>query len=219
MRGTARAARPFLYAVWSEATKLPALPATRRVLAAATLLAVVLRVRQPAEAGAPDNGGYVLLQVLAAALGALSVTSEYASGMMRLSLVAVPGRGRLLGAKAVVCAAAGFLVGAVSGPAGGLYLALAGLAGVATGFLVRTAAASWALLAGAAAGDSLLVRLLPDRTARAAARYSPTAAGDRLLGGRHVPHALSPWAGAGILATVAAVALVSAFIVALHREH
>ncbi|MCP2343582.1 ABC transporter permease [Actinomadura rupiterrae] len=196
------------------------MPATRRVLVVAALLAVVLRVRQPdAAGGAPDVGGYVLVQVLAAALGALSVTSEYATGMIRLSLVAVPRRGRVLAAKAVVCSAASFLIGALSGPAGGLYLALAGVTGVATGFLVRSATAAWALLVGAAVGDSLLVRLLPDGPARVAERYSPTAAGDRLLGGRHVQHVPSPWAGAGLLAAVALIALASALVVSRHREH
>ncbi|RMI34642.1 hypothetical protein EBO15_40595 [Actinomadura harenae] len=211
--------RPFLRAVWSEGTKLPSLPATRRVLLAAALLAAVLRVRQPAGAIAPDVGGYVLLQVLTAAAGALSVTSEYATGMMRLSMVAVPRRGLLLAAKAVVCAAACFAIGAVSGPAGGLYLALAGLAGVATGFLARSATAAWVLLVGAAVGDALLVRLLPDRPARAASRFSPTAAGDRFLDGRHAQSMPSPWAGAGLLAAVAVIALVSAFVVSHHREH
>ncbi|MFC9293885.1 hypothetical protein ACFTWH_08970 [Streptomyces sp. NPDC057011] len=50
-------------------------------------------------------------QFCLAALGALAITSEHATGMFRTSSVAVPDRRRLFTAKAVVVAALGFLAG------------------------------------------------------------------------------------------------------------
>ncbi|KAB2345665.1 ABC transporter permease [Actinomadura rudentiformis] len=50
-------------------------------------------------------------QFCLAALGALVITSEYATGMIRTSLAAVPGRRRLLAAKAAVVASVAFVTG------------------------------------------------------------------------------------------------------------
>ncbi|MDU0349559.1 ABC transporter permease, partial [Actinomyces sp. MRS3W] len=53
-------------------------------------------------------------QIVVAVLGALIITGEYSSGQIRSSLAAVPHRGRLLAAKALVVGVLGFLIGAVS---------------------------------------------------------------------------------------------------------
>lgn len=60
--------------------------------------------------GASVLGGAVLAQVLAAALGALLVTGEYRSGLMRTTLLACPRPLTLLAAKSVVAAAVTFVV-------------------------------------------------------------------------------------------------------------
>ncbi|MGI5447004.1 ABC transporter permease [Streptomyces sp. CA-243310] len=57
--------------------------------------------------------GYWPLMVVATALGALTVVSEYASGLIRTTTVAVPARGAVVAAKAVVTAALWSAVGAV----------------------------------------------------------------------------------------------------------
>lgn len=54
-------------------------------------------------------------QICVAVLGVLAVTSEYATGSIRGSLVAVPRRASVLAAKAVVVGCAGLLTGALSG--------------------------------------------------------------------------------------------------------
>jgi ABC-2 type transport system permease protein len=46
-----------------------------------------------------------------AVLGVLFISSEYSSGMIRTSLIAVPKRGRVLAAKSLVCAGVTFVVG------------------------------------------------------------------------------------------------------------
>lgn len=105
----------------SEWLKLRSVRSTRYALGAAALM-VVLGVawtyyvgtiwegRDPAaravfRAAAPEEGFLPLLQISLAVLGVLAITSEYATGMIRTSLAAVPGRGRLLLAKAGVVAA------------------------------------------------------------------------------------------------------------------
>lgn len=54
-------------------------------------------------------------QICVAVLGVLAVTSEYATGSIRASLVATPRRGKVLAAKAVVVGCAGLAVGVASG--------------------------------------------------------------------------------------------------------
>ncbi|PHP53625.1 ABC transporter permease subunit [Actinomyces ruminis] len=53
-------------------------------------------------------------QIVVAVLGALVITGEYSSGQIRSSLAAVPHRGRLLVAKALVVGVLSFLIGSVS---------------------------------------------------------------------------------------------------------
>lgn len=53
-------------------------------------------------------------QIVVAVLGALIITGEYSSGQIRSSLAAVPRRGRLLAAKAVVVSAHTFVLGTAS---------------------------------------------------------------------------------------------------------
>ena len=56
----------------------------------------------------------MIAQIAAVVLGALVVTTEYGTGMIRSTFAAVPSRGRVLAAKAVVVAAVLFVVGTVT---------------------------------------------------------------------------------------------------------
>lgn len=58
--------------------------------------------------------GLTFGQIVVAVLGALIITGEYSSGQIRSSLAAVPKRGQLLVAKAVVLAIVSFLLGSLS---------------------------------------------------------------------------------------------------------
>lgn len=58
--------------------------------------------------------GAVFGQIAVAVLGALFATGEYSSGQIRSSLAAVPRRGRLLTAKAIIVALHAFALGALS---------------------------------------------------------------------------------------------------------
>ncbi len=58
--------------------------------------------------------GLILGQLIIAVLGALTITSEYATGMIRTSLAVQPRRGTLLAAKAVVFAVVSLITGLVA---------------------------------------------------------------------------------------------------------
>ncbi|MEU5943290.1 hypothetical protein ABZ807_29945 [Micromonospora sp. NPDC047548] len=58
--------------------------------------------------------GYWTLTLVAVSMGAIAVVSEYGSGLIRTTIVAVPARGAVVLAKAVVVAAVWAVVGAVS---------------------------------------------------------------------------------------------------------
>lgn len=66
---------------------------------------------RPVRAAAPEGAFLQLLQISLAVLGVLAVTSEYATGMIRSTLMAVPDRRRMLAAKAGVVALVTFLSG------------------------------------------------------------------------------------------------------------
>ncbi|MGV9779407.1 ABC transporter permease [Streptosporangium sp. NPDC003464] len=65
-------------------------------------------------AAEPERLVLLPVQICAAVLGVLTITSEYATGMIRTSLVAVPWRGVVLTAKAVVVAAVALVAGQAS---------------------------------------------------------------------------------------------------------
>ena len=58
--------------------------------------------------------GMAIAQLAIAVLGVLCISSEYSSGMIRTSLIAVPKRGRVLAAKSLVFAGVTFVVGEVT---------------------------------------------------------------------------------------------------------
>ncbi|MEU4539206.1 hypothetical protein AB0G15_30560 [Streptosporangium sp. NPDC023825] len=191
--------------------------------------------------------GLMLAQLLVSAVGVLTVTSEYASGMMRTSATAVPRRGRLLAGKVAVVAmillpsgplialgsflisqtmlaAQGAPSAALTDPGvpgaiagAGLYMTLIGLYGVAMGFLLRRTAGAIAL------GSFLLMlpamaSLFPDWLARWVLTYWPTAAGMRLFTLNPVIDGLSAPAGFTVLATTVLALLLAALVLFRSRD-
>ncbi|MEV4175314.1 ABC transporter permease subunit [Nonomuraea sp. NPDC049709] len=104
----------------SEWLKLRSVRATHHAIGIAALM-VVLGViwtfyvssladeRGTLRAAAPEEGFLPLVQISLAVLGVLAITSEYATGMIRTSLVAVPKRSTLLLAKAGIVGLATFV--------------------------------------------------------------------------------------------------------------
>ena len=118
---------PFSATLASEWTKLTTLRSTRIVFALSVVLAVGVTVLASILVGrswdswsAADQAdfdpalfplvGGIFAGLLLPTLGVTAVTSEYSTGMIRLTLTATPRRGRVLLAKAAVVAALTLLV-------------------------------------------------------------------------------------------------------------
>jgi hypothetical protein len=190
--------------------------------------------------------GIVLAQLFVGALGVMTVTGEYASGLIRGTFVATPQRAQVLAMKALVfvvvvwacCTAmsfAAFFLGqGVLSPAkhvgigdpgvltavfgGGLYLTLVGLLGLFIGVLVRRTPAALAALFGLLAVLPIVFIQVPGTISKNLGEYMPDA-------GEQVSHllqggayTLGPWQGFGVLAAYVAVAAVAAFALIRRRD-
>jgi ABC-2 type transport system permease protein len=179
--------------------------------------------------------GILYGQVALIALGVLAVTGEYATGMIKLSLLAVPRRGVFLAAKATALAVVATAVAAPTTVAGylttqlalGKYGASIGSAGVpralaggvaylvliclfSAGFaaITRSTVTPLAILIPLVLIGSHLLTLLG--ATKALARYFPDQAGDQMLTVRATAGGLSPLAGLAVLMAWAAAALLAA---------
>ncbi|HEY9327767.1 MAG TPA: ABC transporter permease [Streptomyces sp.] len=192
--------------------------------------------------------GYILAQVTIALLGGMVITAEYGSRTVVSTLSAVPHRGRVLAAKAVVLASialvagwattfSGFVVGraalkgagaphlALSDPqavrailGGGLFLALAGLMGLAAGTLIRSTTSTVTTLFATLLIVPAFGPALPAPLSDWTARYWPPSAGAQIMTGYQDPALLTPWAGLAVMAGSVAVLLAAAFLTFRKRD-
>ena len=154
--------------------------------------------------------GLQLSQLALGVLGALVVTNEYTTGVIRATLAAVPQRRTVLAAKAVVFSAVVFVVGEVAsfvaffvGQAilsskhlethlgapgvlravigGGLYLTVLGLLALGLGFLVRHTAGAIATLFGLLLVLPGIVAALPQSWQDTIERWLPVNAGQAIF--------------------------------------
>ncbi|MEV6601109.1 ABC transporter permease subunit [Actinoplanes sp. NPDC051346] len=238
-----------LRVIRSEWTKLRSLLSTIWCLAATAALVVgvgsaysSLRVaRPPADPSTFDStsvslAGVQLAQLAIGVLGVLFVTGEYATGSIRVSLAAVPGRLPMLWGKAItfglttaVVAVPTVLVAFLAGQSilaaenldtglgepgvsravlgSALFLTAVGLLGLGLGALLRNTAAGVSALFGLLFAPQLLLGLLPESMSDAVYRYLPTPAGTAVSGVHQDPFTLGPWAGFGLFCLYTAIVL------------
>src|SRR5690349_6947986 len=241
----------------SEWTKLRTQPGALWSLLSAVILVVafgilysLLRVARPPHGAAvatfdPTSislAGVQLAQIAAGVLGVLLITSEYATGLVRTTLAAVPRRLPTLWGKAAVvtgavvavsvpAAVAVFLAGqailgrqhlsvsfgdpgvarAVLGST--LYLAVAGLLGLALGALLRSTAGGIATLFGLLFAVPILVGFLPGSLADEIGKYLPGTAGLAVTTVHPDPAtSLGPWTGFGVFCAYALLLLGAAAV-------
>jgi len=180
--------------------------------------------------------GVQLAQIAVGVLGVLLITSEYATGLIRTTMAAVPRRLPVLWGKAALVVAAiaavslpaafaAFLAGqsirsrdhlavALSQPGvvravigSALYLAVIGLVGLGLGGLVRNAAGGIAALFGMLYGMPLAAGFLSGHWAVEVGRYLPATAGQAVTVVQPDPTLLQPWTGFGVLCLFAAASL------------
>ncbi|MCW2756107.1 MAG: transporter permease [Marmoricola sp.] len=181
--------------------------------------------------------GVVLAQLAVGVLGVLLISGEYATGMVRSTLAAVPTRLPVLWAKTALYAVtiavlmfaaslAAFLVGqhflqthgttlgaahaweSIFGIAG--YLTAIGVLAVALGFIIRSTAGGIATLFGVLLVLPGLGSLLPTSWQDHTIPYLPSQAGEAIYAANPDPSLLSPGHGVLVLVIWMAVALAGA---------
>jgi ABC-type transport system involved in multi-copper enzyme maturation permease subunit len=168
-----------------------------------------------------------LAEIPLCVLGVLIITSEYSTGMIRASMLAVPRRTPMLAAKAAVFAALALVVGELIGFASyliaqriiggrlpeslgdlstlravagvGLYLAVLGLFSLAAGALIRHTGAAITAVVGFLIVVGQLAGLIPGSAGKHIQAYLPAPAG-LLITHAHQESGdlLSPWQGFGV---------------------
>lgn len=205
------------------------------------------RERASFEPGITSLRGYFLAQLAVGVLGVLTVSGEYATGMVRASLTAVPRRLPVLWAKAalfmavtwVLMTAGAFVaflvgqallssqhVGTTLGAPGelrqvmgvGLYLTAVGLLGVATGALIRNTAGGIATVFGLLLVVPVLAEALPTSWGNHIDQWLPSNAGQSVLTLHREAHTLAPWTGFGVFCLYAVVALAAAAVLLRQRD-
>jgi ABC-type transport system involved in multi-copper enzyme maturation permease subunit len=191
--------------------------------------------------------GIYLAQLAIGVLGVLAFSGEYATGMIRATLGAVPKRLPVLWAKAGVFAAVTFVLMTVAAVAAflggqamlssqhiqtslshpgvvtavlgaGLYLTVVGLLGVALGALLRSTAGGIATLFGILLVLPLIVHFLPSAWSRHIDKYLPSNAGQSIINVVHDPSAMHPWNGFFLFLGYAVIAIAASAFVLVRRD-
>jgi ABC-2 type transport system permease protein len=198
--------------------------------------------------GAFITWGLMIGQIAAIVLGAMVVTSEYGTGMIRATLAATPRRGAVLVAKSLVLTATLFVVGTVTAFTGyfagnpflenqgigialtdagvlramvgsGLYLAGLGLLAAAVGLLVRHTAAALSIVLGVVFVVGNMVFLLPGAWGEWIGKLMPGNAGSSVASVVSFnPLLLDPWVGFAVFAGEVAVVLLAGYLVLRRRD-
>ncbi|MEV2196563.1 ABC transporter permease [Streptomyces phaeochromogenes] len=193
------------------------------------------------------GSGMSISQLAICVLGVMAVTTEYSTGMIRASLLAVPKRTPMLAAKAVVFAGGALVLGvvvsfvsffvgaaildakaavAIGDPGvaravvgGGLYLAMLGLFALAIGAIVRHTAVAITGVIGLVLVLSPMGRLLPGSVGEHVHAYLPSEAGALILKAHQgKDDLLTPWQGYGVFAVWTAALLLIAVVLLKRRD-
>lgn len=202
----------------------------------------------PADVG-PLGGaltGLGFAEIVIAVLGVLVVTGDYASGAVRTTLIAVPGRIPVLTAKPAAVAAlvvvtasaavgASFIVariliaraglnlpidGAVTRSllGAGLYLSIVAVIGSGLGWLLRSTAGALGAMFGLFYAPQLIALVLPTAVATVIVPYLPATAGTAITQPVTTPGSLSPGAGLAVFAGYALIVLAAAAVALRRRD-
>lgn len=190
-------------------------------------------------------GGVELAQLAIGVLGVLVVTGEYATGMIRSSLMAVPRRWPVLGAKLLVFTACTFVLSLIAsfvafllgqqllGSHGttlgaphvlrtvigvALYLTVVAALAIGLGFILRNTAGGIATFVGLMLVLPGIARLLPDTWQPHVLPYLPSNAGASVWAVQPDAGMLGVWTGFGVFCAWAAAALVGGLVVLKRRD-
>jgi ABC-2 type transport system permease protein len=193
------------------------------------------------------GAGFGLGQLTICVLGVLVITSEYSTGVIRASLLAVPRRLPMLAAKIAVFAAmllvltelvafGSFFVGsallhskvpvALTDPGvtkavvgAGLYLTVLGVFALGIGALMRHTAGAIATVIGVVLVLPLLTGFLPGNWGRHVNGYLPEQAGSLIYQAHaHADQVLSPWQGFAVFCAWTALLLGAGGFLLMRRD-
>ena len=198
------------------------------------------QVRGPGfDATQQSLAGLYLGQLIIAVLGALTITSEYSTGMIRTSLTVQPRRSTVFAAKAVVFGAVSLVTGLVAcfasffiGQAilsshhlnatlgqpnvlravigGALFLTACGMLAYGLGAILRHTAGAITAAIGLLFVLSILVNFLPHSWQNNVDKWMPAIAGAQVWATKPPPaHQFGAWPGFAVLAAYAVVAIVA----------
>jgi len=193
------------------------------------------------------TSGLMFGQLLIASLAVVLIASEYSTGMIRSTMVAVPKRIPALLAKALVIAVIAFVVGAISGFLSylvgqpilnsadlgfgldidgmvasiintGTFLALVAIIGTALGTLLRSTAGGVVTTIGLLMILPIIASIFNVEWVTDASRFLPSNAGNQLVALDIAEDALNQWQGGLVMAAWAVVLLLVALIVTKKRD-
>jgi ABC-type transport system involved in multi-copper enzyme maturation permease subunit len=245
----------------SEWIKLRSLPSTVILLGCAVVVMVALGMlgawgmTAAAADGQPvtdahiqtlPSGGLAFGQLVIGSLAVLLIASEFATGMIRSTMIAVPTRRPAFLGKALVISAVAFLVGTGSatltyvaiqpvlaardfgfgleGPVAGslactgLYLVLIALMGLGLGTLLRSSAGAIVTLAGLLLVLPTALGMIPGEAASTVAKYLPSKAGAQLTATQIADDALTQLQGGLVLGAWALVPFLAAAVLIRRRD-
>jgi ABC-2 type transport system permease protein len=250
----------FTNVLHSEWTKLRSLRSSQLCAGLVVVLmfglAIIMGARWAHQSGAiPDNfdatnvglSGVFLAMIVVGAVGVLTISSEYATGMIRATFGAVPQRLAVLAAKAVVLATVTFVGGEVvtvtsfvlcqaflarkdagvslADPGvltavvgAGLFLTAVALLGVGLGAAIRHTAGAISAFFGLVFALPAVVDLLPTNWRNDIIEYLPLNAASQILQTDHRSDALGPWQGLGVFCLYVAAALIAGAVVVDRRD-
>lgn len=191
--------------------------------------------------------GITFGQLLVCVLGVLIISSEYSTGAIRASLMAVPRRFPMLAAKGLVFAVIMFVAGevtafgsffagsailhshapvALSDPGvtrsvlgAGLYLTVLGLFAMAIGALLRHTAGAISTAIGVVFVLPIIAQFLPGSWGQHIHDYLPSSAGQMITQAHEGAHqVLTPWQGFAVLCAWTVVLLAGAFYFLQRRD-
>ena len=191
--------------------------------------------------------GLILGQLVIAVLGALTITAEYSTGMIRTSLTVMPRRETVYMAKALVFTVIALVAGLVTsfgsyfiGQAifatqhlnssigqpgvlravvgGGLFLAVCGLLSYGIGALLRSTAGAITASVGLLFVLFVLSGFLPSSWAVHVDKWIPFNAGGAIWENLSGTNMFSPWVGFGVFCAYAAIAVVAGGILFRTRD-
>jgi len=192
--------------------------------------------------------GLYVGQLIIAVLGALTITSEYSTGMIRTSLAVQPRRGVLFAAKAVVFGVVSLVTGLIASFAsffvgqailsshhlnatlgqphvlravigGALFLTACGLLAFGIGAILRHTAGAITTTIGLLFVLTILVGFLPESWKNDVDRWVPALAGGQVWTTEPAPaHMFSAWPGFAVLAGYAVAAMVAGLVLFRNRD-